>query len=341
MNKNGINAILIERDYKGEYERFALTEEEFQKEFVEQRPDIDFSNWDKTGDTFTLRSLVHIWIQETIVDSDSWNTFFTDMEEGLPESDIENGNLAYVREDLMPSLKEYLPQNKEKEIDNRIQFEERYDSEVYKTTTLYFMSEKSLLDEILPGKYPEAESMEISVEFPTDKPEAHMASVMISPTKDGEDYDWTSWNILNEKIEGLIDLGMKAQEKVKPSINEMIEKADERKRGINNDDSFSLVLNNIIKGEKFVQCSSLLDCVNTLCAYRDSLSMASSDMSVDFGDVYKDNTKVYSISYNGRVQDCKIKDKSVFINPETNAYYKLDDKLKEIPISILNSNLER
>ena len=71
-------------------------------------------------------------------------------------------------------------------IDKRIQFDERYDNSEFNTTTLYFIAPVDLLN----GKYPEAESMEISVEFPTDRPEAEYTDVMFSPTKDRLDYDW-------------------------------------------------------------------------------------------------------------------------------------------------------
>lgn len=99
-------AILIEEDYKGSYERYALTPEEFNNEFAPclaegmPHPSVE-------GESWTLRPLVHMWYEETTIGSESWNNFFTDMEFGLPESDIENGNLAYIREDF--SLKQYLP----------------------------------------------------------------------------------------------------------------------------------------------------------------------------------------------------------------------------------------
>ena len=100
-------AILVERDYKGEYERFALTPEEFEKEFPETYKDfgpIEESNTD------TLKPFVHIWFAPCVVGDAAWIEHFTDMEQGLPPSDIENGNLAYVREDFMQSLKKYLPE---------------------------------------------------------------------------------------------------------------------------------------------------------------------------------------------------------------------------------------
>lgn len=93
-------------------------------------------------------------------------------------------------------------------IDKRIEFDERYDDEEEGTTTLYFTAPKEMLD----GDYPEAVSMEISVELPTDDMEARYASVEFSPTRyveedDGyEDYDWYDVEMSNEDIEALIDL---------------------------------------------------------------------------------------------------------------------------------------
>ena len=100
-----IPAILVEMDYKGHYERFALTPEEFKEDFPETYKDfgpIQESNSD------TLKPLVHIWFEPCVVGDGSWELFFTDMEEGLPESDIESGNQAYIRADMAKSLKEYI-----------------------------------------------------------------------------------------------------------------------------------------------------------------------------------------------------------------------------------------
>lgn len=103
--KIGIKAILVEMDYKGCYERFALTPDEFKEEFpetFEHFGPIEESNSD------TIRPLVHIWFEPCMVGDGSWENFFTDMEEGLPESDIESGNLAYIDKNQMQSLNKYL-----------------------------------------------------------------------------------------------------------------------------------------------------------------------------------------------------------------------------------------
>ena len=106
-----MKAVLIEQDYKGYYGRYALTPEEFAKEFKE-RLDEDMPEPCEEADTYTLRPMVHIWYMLTEVHSEYWETFFTDMEWGLPESDIENDNLAtvddYRCESLKPLVEKYV-----------------------------------------------------------------------------------------------------------------------------------------------------------------------------------------------------------------------------------------
>lgn len=81
-----------------------------------------------------------------------------------------------------------------------IQFDEEYECEAYDTITYYFTAPKEMLN----GKYPEAESMEISVEFPVNHCEPQYASIMASPTKDGLDYDWFDMELSCNEIEQLI-----------------------------------------------------------------------------------------------------------------------------------------
>lgn len=90
-------------------------------------------------------------------------------------------------------------------IDTRISYEEAYINNVYGTVTGYFMIDKSLLEELCPGKYPEAEHGEISIEYPVNRPEADMSNVMISPTKDGSDYDWRFIELPQKIVEELIE----------------------------------------------------------------------------------------------------------------------------------------
>lgn len=89
-----------------------------------------------------------------------------------------------------------------------VKFEERFDSEEYNSSTLYFIAPK----EWLGDSYPEAVHSEISVEYPFDFiPEANTATVMMSPTivdEDGnsEDYDWFDIDLSFSDIEALLSL---------------------------------------------------------------------------------------------------------------------------------------
>ena len=103
-------AFLVELDDHGSYSRFALTEKDFKNEF----PDTDIERV-REGDTDTLKPLTHIWAAEVEIKSEEWNSFFTDMSYNLPDSDVENDNLASIDYDrCSPSLKEAV---KETEID--------------------------------------------------------------------------------------------------------------------------------------------------------------------------------------------------------------------------------
>ncbi len=97
---------------------------------------------------------------------------------------------------------------------NRIKFDERCDNEEYGITTLYFIAPKEMLKEFIPTEfYPDAISMEISIEFPTNHIEANYANVYVSPTREDEngteDYDWHDANIPHDEIKGLIKLAKK------------------------------------------------------------------------------------------------------------------------------------
>lgn len=100
------------------------------------------------------------------------------------------------------------------DIVSKIKFEDRFECAEYGTTTLYFIAPK----ELLCGRYPEAISAEISIEFPTNIPEARYAGVSLSPTKyDAEndsytDYDWFDVDLSYEDIEKLMDLANAKEE---------------------------------------------------------------------------------------------------------------------------------
>lgn len=91
-----------------------------------------------------------------------------------------------------------------------IKFDERYRSEEYGTTTLYFSAPKEMLKMLLAKDYPDAIAMEISIEFPSNHIGADQADVCISPTNtDGEDYDWNDIDLSYDDIDKLILLAEK------------------------------------------------------------------------------------------------------------------------------------
>ena len=98
-----MNAILVELDYKGVYERYVLTPEEFDREF----PGVLECNENQIieSGTYTIKPLVHIWYCPCKIGDKSWTSFFTYMEDGLPDSDVNSGNIAYVSIEKMRSLR--------------------------------------------------------------------------------------------------------------------------------------------------------------------------------------------------------------------------------------------
>lgn len=96
-----VPAILVELDYKGSYQRFALTPEEFKERYPGTYAifgPITECNSD------TLKPMVHICFSPCVVNDDKWTTFFSDMEDGLPQSDIDCGNLAQIQLDEFGKL---------------------------------------------------------------------------------------------------------------------------------------------------------------------------------------------------------------------------------------------
>lgn len=92
-------------------------------------------------------------------------------------------------------------------LDNRIQFDERYNNEEYEETTLYFMTHK----DVLGGKYPEAVHAEISLHFPINDIRSDSCYIAaISPTMKIDDsytdYDWCDLDLSDEEIDDLIIL---------------------------------------------------------------------------------------------------------------------------------------
>lgn len=78
---------------------------------------------------------------------------------------------------------------------SKIKFEEAYDNAPFEEFTLYFIAPKDLVKD----KYPEAEYSTISLELTT-------RTTMISPTKNGMDYDWSDIKLDDDTMDRLIRL---------------------------------------------------------------------------------------------------------------------------------------
>jgi len=103
-----IPAVLIEVDRKGYLQRYALTPKEFRETFAE-RLGTDMPTSQDKWQIYELRPMVQLWYCNATVGDELWNTFFTDMEYGLSEGDIESGNLATVEHSEMKLLSPYVP----------------------------------------------------------------------------------------------------------------------------------------------------------------------------------------------------------------------------------------
>lgn len=105
--------------------------------------------------------------------------------------------------------------NKSMKLDiSKIEFEEAYDNTPFQEYTLYFIAPRDLVKD----KYPEAEHSTISLELTT-------RTTMISPTKDGVDYDWYDIELDNDTIDRLIALYIlykKPKERTKTMTNTFI-----------------------------------------------------------------------------------------------------------------------
>ena len=98
-------------------------------------------------------------------------------------------------------------------LDKRIKFDDSHTNEELGITTLYFIAPTDLFDDIDE----DAESVEISIECPTEYISADYATVECSPTKYVEedgcyvDYDWREISLPYEEIEALIKLAEESE----------------------------------------------------------------------------------------------------------------------------------
>ena len=97
---------------------------------------------------------------------------------------------------------------------SKVKFEEAYDNTPFEEHTLYFIAPKDLVKD----KHPEADHSTISLELRT-------RTTMISPTKNGTDYDWYDIELDNGTIDRLIALYIlykKSKKRTKTMTNTFI-----------------------------------------------------------------------------------------------------------------------
>ena len=98
-------------------------------------------------------------------------------------------------------------------LDKRIKFDDSHINEELGIMTLYFIAPKDLFEDIDE----DAESVEISIECPTEYISADYATVECSPTKYFEedgcyvDYDWREISLPYEEIEAFIKLAEESE----------------------------------------------------------------------------------------------------------------------------------
>lgn len=86
----------------------------------------------------------------------------------------------------------------------KVEFEEMVINRIMGETTLYFVAPKEMLDTLYPLDYPEADSAELSLEFPIGRVNVDNAVCSLSPTLCGEDYDWNDIELSRKTIKKLI-----------------------------------------------------------------------------------------------------------------------------------------
>ena len=82
---------------------------------------------------------------------------------------------------------------------SKFKIEEQFESALG-YTVLYFIAPK----ELVANRYPEAEHATVCIEWSDSDKEMDNYSVTISPTKDGEDYDWMPFELDAGDVEQLI-----------------------------------------------------------------------------------------------------------------------------------------
>ena len=88
------------------------------------------------------------------------------------------------------------------ELFEKVYYDDSFINSNYHMATFWFIGPVELLE----GKYEDADACAIQIEVPIYAFNADHADVMISPTKDGEDFDWCPYELDEEWVEQLLSV---------------------------------------------------------------------------------------------------------------------------------------
>lgn len=108
MEKINERAILCERECNGEFERMALSYEEF--DGTMEYDNLGVRSKDITDDWSSIdyNGAATLYCRTAVVGDDAWIKFFTDMQFGLPKQAVAEGKYSAVRVDAMGRMRGYL-----------------------------------------------------------------------------------------------------------------------------------------------------------------------------------------------------------------------------------------
>lgn len=104
--------ILWERFYAGNFERIALSPEEFDAVMEYCKCEVRSADASNDWREYGCPGEVTIYVRSALVGDDVWSKFFSDMQYGLPESAVAEGKFSAVRVDQMGKMRDYIAKEK-------------------------------------------------------------------------------------------------------------------------------------------------------------------------------------------------------------------------------------
>lgn len=101
--------ILCEREHDGEFERVALSFDEFDETMEYDKQSVRSKDISNDWKMFAYKDGIStLYCRTAYVGDDAWIKFFTDMQYGLPEWAVANWKYSCVRVEMMGRLRGYL-----------------------------------------------------------------------------------------------------------------------------------------------------------------------------------------------------------------------------------------